>query len=123
MADSGTNIHLENQATPTINPVIMPEDMKSRVKYGRTMDSSHVATLQLPGIIKQYRQCHIIPKMRKAPLIWLGVLCDNGCTIKLEQQEVKVPKKRTTNIKRYQEQTTRIVVISPGGTTIKNCGK
>ena len=56
------------------------------------MESSHIATLHLPGLSKQARQTHIIPKMKTAPLISLGVLCDYGCTITLDSQETSFQK-------------------------------
>ena len=60
--------------------------------------------------------------MRIDPLISLGVLCDDVCTITLHQQEITV-KKWTSNIKRHQEQTNRNMGISPGNTKIKNGGE
>ena len=52
------------------------------------MDLSHVATLHLPGLTIKARQIHIFPKIRTAPLVLFGVLCDYGCTITLEQQDI-----------------------------------
>ena len=51
------------------------------------MELSYVATLQIPGLSKQARQIQIFPKIRTAPPIPLGVLCDYGYTITLYQQE------------------------------------
>ena len=86
IADSGKNIHISNQATTTVYPVMMPKYMTARLLDGITMESSHVAKLQLPGLRKKAIQIHIFPKMRTAPLILLGVLCDDKCTITLYQQ-------------------------------------
>ena len=66
--------------------------MRSRLPDGRTMESTHTATLQLSDISKQTRQIHISPKMQTAPLISLGVLCNYGCTITLEKQEMSIHK-------------------------------
>ena len=86
------------------------------------MESSHIATLQLPGLSKKARHIHIFPKTRTAQLISLGVLCDDGFTITLYNQEMSVQKWKTNN-KMYQEQANRNLVSSPGDTTIINCGK
>ena len=59
IADSGANIHISNQATPTMEPVIISKDMTSRLLYGSTMESSHIATLQILGLSKQARQIQI----------------------------------------------------------------
>ena len=64
IADSGANIHLSRQATPTMAPVIMYNEMKSRLPDGSTMESAHIETLQLPGLSKLARQIHILPKMQ-----------------------------------------------------------
>ena len=45
IADSGVNIHLEKQATPTMASVILENCMKARLLDGRTMESTHIATL------------------------------------------------------------------------------
>ena len=75
-----------------MTPAIVPKDEIERLTDGITMESPHVATLQLPGLTKTSRQIHIPPKMIKPPLILLGVLCDDGCTITLYQQETTVQK-------------------------------
>ena len=73
-------------------PVIMENDMKSRLPYGSTMESTCIATLQLPGLSKQARQIHILTKIQTASLTSLGVLCDDGCTITLDKQEMPIQK-------------------------------
>ena len=59
----GTNIHLARKTTPTQN------EMKARLPDESTIESTHIETLQLSGIIEQVRQIHIFPKMQTAPLI------------------------------------------------------
>ena len=70
----------------------MENDMKSRLPYGSTMDSSHIATVQIQGLSNKVRQIHVFPKMQTAPLISLEVLCDDGCTITLDKQEMSIQK-------------------------------
>ena len=52
-----------------MSPVIISNYMTSRLLDGITMESSHISTLQLSGLIKKLRQVHIFPKMKTAPLI------------------------------------------------------
>ena len=92
ISDSGANIHLQKQATTTMAPVIISNYTTSRLPDVSKMESSHIATLQLPVIRKQSRQIHIEPKMKTDPLISLGVLCDDECTITLENQVTSVQK-------------------------------
>ena len=90
IADSGANIHILRQATPTMAPLIMGNEMKERIPDRSTTESTHIATLQLQGISKLTIHIHILPKMQIAPLISLGVLCYYGCTITLDQQEMSI---------------------------------
>ena len=53
MAESGANIHLARQATPTMSPVIMENKMKAKLPDGSNMGSTHIATLYIPGISNQ----------------------------------------------------------------------
>ena len=69
ITDLGENIHISNESTTTMYPVILLNNMHARLKDGSTMESSHIATLQLPGIIKKSRQIHILHKIITAPLI------------------------------------------------------
>ena len=55
IADSGANIHLAKQATPTMAPVIMDNEMKARLTDGSTMELKNIAILQLPGLTRLAR--------------------------------------------------------------------
>ena len=68
--DSGVNMHISIQATYTMAPVIMENEMKSRLPDGIPMESTHIATLRLPGLSKQAIQIQIFSKMHTAPLIF-----------------------------------------------------
>ena len=56
------------------------------------MEYSHLEKIHIPGLIKQARQIHIYPKTKTAPIISLGVLCDDGCTITIDNQVMSVHK-------------------------------
>ena len=56
--------------------------------------------------------------MRKAPLISVGIICGDVCTITLYSQETSVQKMDKNN-KRKQEQTNKNLGSSPGDTTKK----
>ena len=66
--DSGENIHLSKQATTKMAPVITSNKMTARLPDGSTIESSHIATLHLPGLIKQARQIHIFQKNDDRPI-------------------------------------------------------
>ena len=65
ISDSGANIHLSRQATPTMLPVIMDNKMKARLPDGITMESTYIATLKLPRLSKLEIQIHISQKCRQ----------------------------------------------------------
>ena len=58
-------------------PRIVDNEIKARLPDGITMESTHIATLQIPRISKLSIQIHIYPKIQTAPLISLGLLCDD----------------------------------------------
>ena len=86
ISDSGENIHIANKATPKIYPVIMSKKITEMLPDGSKMEFSYVATIQLSGLTRKYRQIHISPKIRTAPLVSLGVLYNDGWTNTLGQQ-------------------------------------
>ena len=90
ITDYGANIHLVRQSISTMAPLIMDNEMKVRLSDGSTIDSTHIATLQIPGLRKLARQIHIFPKMQTAPLISLGVSCNYGCTITIYKQAMSI---------------------------------
>ena len=65
IADYGVNIHPSRQATSTVAPVIMDNEMKSRLPDGSTMESTYIATLKLPRLSKLEIQIHISQKCRQ----------------------------------------------------------
>ena len=70
----------------------MNNEMKAILTDGSTMKSTHIATLQLPGLSKLAIQIHIFLKTQTTPLIILGVLCYYGCTIPLDKQAMSIQK-------------------------------
>ena len=84
IVDSGANMHLAKQATTTMFPVIISNGTTSRLSHGRTLQSLHTATIQIPGQIKQASQIQISPRMKTAPLISLGILFYDVNTITLD---------------------------------------
>ena len=92
--------------------------MVARIPYGSTMELSRTSTLQLPGLSRQARHIHFTQIFRTSPLISLGVLFDDRCTITLKSNKFH-PKKSTTNNKSHQEQSNRNVGSSSGDTTTR----
>ena len=71
---SGANTHLANEATPKMAPVIMSKHITARLPDITTMESSHVATIHIPGLTRKSRKNHITPKFRAYTPISLGVI-------------------------------------------------
>ena len=69
IVDLGANINLSKQSTTTIYPVILSNEIISRLIDGSTMESLHISIIQLSSLSKQARQIHILPKIKTAPLI------------------------------------------------------
>ena len=60
--------------------------MSARQTNGSTMDSTHMETLPLSGLSMEARKIHIFTEIKKDSLIPLRVLCDDGCTIMIEEK-------------------------------------
>ena len=120
IADSGANIQIARQATPTMSPVIMKNEVKARLPHGITMESTHISTLQLPGLNKQARQTHIFPKIQTAALISLVVLCDYGCTITIDKQEMSIQNNQEEIIKGTRNKNTGMWEVPLGPQQSKN---
>ena len=86
----------------------MSNEIASRIPDGSTMDSSHIAKIQLPGLRKQARRIHIYPKMKTDPLISLGVLYYYGLTITLDKQDMSFQKNGKEIIKGTRNKKTGI---------------
>ena len=80
VTEFGMNIHLSNISTPTVAPVTCTHTTEEKLPDGKTMESTHVATLPIPGMSKKAKIIQIYPTMKTAPLICLEVLCYDGCT-------------------------------------------
>jgi hypothetical protein len=59
---------------------------------GRTIQSSHTCNLLLTDLPPHARQAHILPGLVHNSLISVGQLCDNGCSVNFDQDQVTVSK-------------------------------
>ena len=89
-------------------PIIMDHELKSRMTNEITMESTHIATLQIPVLRKLARQIQISQKMYTDPLISLGVLCDDGCTNTLDKQAMSIHNNGEETIKGTKNKKTRM---------------
>ena len=94
--------------------------MKSRLPDGSTMESTYIATLQIPDLSKIARHTHIFLKMHTAPFISLGFLCNDGCTITLDKQSNDHPEEWRRNNQRDHKQEYRNVGSAPGAQQSEN---
>ena len=101
-------------------PLIMENDIKVIPLDGSTMESTQISTGQIPGLGKKEMYIHIFPKITTAPLISLGVLCDDGCKYHTGQTINFHPEEQRRNNQRREISTHIYVEISPplqsGGT-------
>ena len=81
---------MANIETPITNPVKYGHTTEERLTDVSAMESTHVSTLTLTGLYKEASNIDIFPATNTAPLISLGVLCGDGCTITLDKKPKKV---------------------------------
>ena len=60
---------------------------------GEIMTSTHEAELNLPCLPKKARHVHVLPDIQSDPLLSIGQLCDNDCTVQFDAKQVTIQHK------------------------------
>ena len=80
--------------------------MVYRLPDGGTMEYTHVATLPISGLSTEAMNIHIYPEINTSPLILLGVLCGDVCTIILDKKIMEVQNNRQKIQRGYRKKHT-----------------
>jgi hypothetical protein len=72
------------------NKRLATKPIKIKIPNGSTIESTHVAELDLPMLRPAARQAHIVPALDNCSLLSLGQLCDAGYQILLEADTLSV---------------------------------
>jgi hypothetical protein len=79
--DSGATGHFLRTDSPCCNRQPTQCPLTVRLPDGSTMQSTHTATLHLPGLPITARTAHLFPTLHAGALLSVALLCDHGCTV------------------------------------------
>jgi hypothetical protein len=88
--DSGCTDHFLLVTAQCLNKVISGNPLTVRLPNGATMESSHTADLDIPGLNAAASKAHIFPGMAHHYLLSVGQLCDEGYIVTLQQDTVTI---------------------------------
>jgi hypothetical protein len=90
IVDSGCTGHFLLVTAPCLNKVISRNPLTVRLPNGVTMESSHTADFDIPGLKAAASKAHVFPGMAHHFLLSVGQLCDEGYIVTFRQDTVKI---------------------------------
>jgi hypothetical protein len=89
-ADSACTETYVSLSCPVLNKRLTTNPIKIKIPNGATIESTHVAEVDLPMLRPAARKAHIVPALDNCSLLSLGQLCDAGYHILLEADTLSV---------------------------------
>jgi hypothetical protein len=119
IADSGATAHYGTTNLPVLNKQPCRKEIRIRAANGAIMRATHEAELNFPRLPSAARRIFIVPELADKTLMSISQLCDAGCQVTFDTNEVNVYHKgevvltgsRMTNVALWQMDqpiTTRI---------------
>jgi hypothetical protein len=90
IVDSGCTCHFILVTAPCLNKVTSRNPLTVRLPNGATMESSHTADLDIPGLNAAASKAHVFPGMAHHSLLSVGQLCDDGYIVTFQQDTVTI---------------------------------
>jgi hypothetical protein len=88
--DSGSTGHFLLVTAPCLNKVASRNPLTVRLPNGATMESSHTAGLDIPGLNAAASKAHVFPGMFHRSLLSVGQLCDEGHIVTFRRDTVTI---------------------------------
>jgi hypothetical protein len=88
--DSGCTGHFLLVTSPCLNKVKSRNPLTVSLPNGATMESSHTADLDIPGLTTAASKAHIFPGMAHHSLLSVDQLCDEGYRVTFRQDTVTI---------------------------------
>jgi hypothetical protein len=86
--ESGCTGHFLLVNAPCLNKVKSRNPLTVRLPNGATMESSHTADLDIPGLTTAASKANVFPGMANHSLLSVGKLCDEGYIVTFKQAAV-----------------------------------
>jgi hypothetical protein len=90
IVDSGCTGHSLLVTPPCLNKIKSRNPLTVRLPNGATMESSHSADLDIPGLNAAASKAHVFPGMAHHSLLSVGQLCDEGYIVTFQQDKVTI---------------------------------
>jgi hypothetical protein len=88
--DSGCTGHFLLVNAPCLNKNETQTPLTVRLPNGATMESSHTADLDIPGLNAAASKAHVFPVMAHHSLLSVGQLCNEGYIVTFQQDTVTI---------------------------------
>jgi hypothetical protein len=88
--DSGCTGHFLLVNAPCLNKVESRFPLMVRLPSGATMESSHTADVDIPGLSAAASKAHVFPGMAHHSLLSVEQLCDEGYIVSFQQDTVTI---------------------------------
>ena len=90
VADAGATVHFVLPGTPVTNIKIARHPLKINLPDGDCLTYTHTCTLDIPCLLREAKEAHIVPGLAHASLISVKILCDAGCKVTYNDDECRV---------------------------------
>ena len=87
VADEGAASHFVLPGTPVTNIKIARHPLKINLPDGDCLTSTHTCTLDIPWLLNEAKEAHIVPGLAHASLISIKIICDAGCKVTYDDDE------------------------------------
>jgi hypothetical protein len=96
LLDSGCTSHFLLANAKCSNKKSTATPLAVRLPNGDTITSTHTATLNIPSLSHAARQAHILQGLAQHSLLYVGQMCDSGCSVTFTASNVTVTNGEST---------------------------
>ena len=112
LADAGATGQFVLPGTPVTNIKIARHPLKINLPDGDCLTSTHICTLDIPWLPNEAKEAHIFPGLAHASLISIKILCDAGCKVTYDNEEMPRILQQESSVARKKRTANRIVDIT-----------
>ena len=111
VADAGATSHFVLPGAPVTNITPTDSPLVITLPDGQTLQSTHTCELSAPWLPVRARKAHIVPGLAHTSLVSIKMLCEAGCKVAYDEDEVRVYFKRQVVWRGKREPTTGLWVL------------
>jgi hypothetical protein len=111
VADAGATSHFVLPGAPVSNITPTATPLVITLPDGQTLESTHTCVLDTPWLPERARNAHIVPGLAHMLLISIKSLCEAGCNVAYDEDEVRIYFKRNLVWSGQREPSTGLWVL------------